>query len=151
MTPPPVALEIIVATGLPSWFTVAQKVMFNSLGNVGSGVTRRGRARWQVDHPWKVWGKILKERGKEEKGKGEEKEKKREKRGKEKGENVEEKGENVKEKRNCKRRGGKLNTWVVKVLTTPVGGQGGSLKTQTQKTHFPKEFFDQTWYISRLL
>ena len=44
-----------------------------------------------------------------------------------------------------------FNTWVVKVLGTPVGDQGGSLWTLTQKTHFPKEFFDQTRYLSRLL
>ena len=29
---------------------------------------------------------------------------------------------------------------MVKVFGTPVGGQGGSLWTLTQKTHFPKEF-----------
>ena len=34
----------------------------------------------------------------------------------------------------------KFNTYVVKVLGTPVSGQGGSLWTLTQKTHFPKEF-----------
>ena len=56
MTPPPVALKIIVATGLPSWFTVVQKVMFNSLGNVGSGVTRGGRARWASRPPSENFG-----------------------------------------------------------------------------------------------
>ena len=40
-------------------------------------------------------------------------------------------------------------TSVVKVLGTPVGGQGGSLWTLTQKMYFPKEFFDQTRYILR--
>ena len=40
---------------------------------------------------------------------------------------------------------------MVKVLCTPVGGQGGSLWTLTQKTHFLKVFFDQTRYTSRLL
>ena len=38
-----------------------------------------------------------------------------------------------------------LTPLVVKVLGIPVGGQWGSLWTLTQKTHFPKEFFDQTW------
>ena len=33
-----------------------------------------------------------------------------------------------------------INTLVVKVLGTPVGGQGGG----GPKTHFPKEFLDQT-------
>ena len=45
----------------------------------------------------------------------------------------------------------KINTKVVKVLGTPVSGQWGSLWTLTQKTHFPKKFFDETRYISRLL
>ena len=44
-----------------------------------------------------------------------------------------------------------INTLVVKVLGTPVGGQGGSLWTLTQKMHFPKEFFDQTRYIKTTL
>ena len=42
---------------------------------------------------------------------------------------------------------------MVKVLGTPVSGQGESLGTLTQKTHFLKEFFYQTQYthVSRLL
>ena len=39
------------------------------------------------------------------------------------------------------------NTYFVKVLGTPISGQGGSLWTLTQKAYFPKEFFDQTRYI----
>ena len=33
-----------------------------------------------------------------------------------------------------------LNTYVVKAFCTPVGGQGGSLWTLTQKSTFPNEF-----------
>ena len=110
LTPPPVALKIIVATGLPSWFTVVQKVMFNSWGNVGSGVTRREWARWESRSPLESLGDFFEGTGKGRKREGRGKREKREKRGKEKGENVEEKGENVKEQRNCKRGGEKLNT-----------------------------------------
>ena len=43
-----------------------------------------------------------------------------------------------------------FNTQVVKILCTPVSGQGVTIWTLTRKTHFPNEYFDQTRSISRL-
>ena len=57
-----------------------------------SGVTRGGR----VAHPWKVWGKFLKEGERRIKGREREKDEEREMRGKDKGENGEEKKGNLK-------------------------------------------------------